>query len=62
MDVGDQDSLREPTAQFHAVLDSYHIPNTYEVYAGTHTSNVAFRFQDSVIPFFSNNLAFTGAR
>jgi enterochelin esterase-like enzyme len=61
MDVGDQDSLGEATARFHAVLDSYHIPNTFEVYSGTHTSNVAFRFQDAVIPFFSRHLAFTSA-
>ena len=60
MDVGDEDSLRETTARFHEVLDRYHIANTFEVYPGTHTSNVAFRFQDFVIPFFSRALAFAG--
>ncbi len=58
MDVGDQDTLKEVTGQFHEALDKYHIPNTFEVYAGTHTSDVAFRFQDHVIPFFSRSLEF----
>ena len=61
MDVGDQDTLKEPTTKFHDILDRYRIPNTLEVYPGTHTSNVAFRFQDFVIPFFSKSLAFTEA-
>ena len=62
MDVGDQDSLKGATGKFHDVLDSYHIANTFEVYPGTHTSNVAFRFQDSVIPFFSKALEFPAGR
>ena len=58
MDVGDQDSLRDATARFHDILDSYQVANTFEVYPGTHTSNVALRFQDHVIPFFSKALRF----
>ena len=41
--------------KFHDVLDSYDIPNSFTIYPGTHTSNVAFRFQDYVLPFFSRN-------
>jgi S-formylglutathione hydrolase FrmB len=59
MDVGDQDGLRVDEGKLHDVLDSYGIPNTMEVYSGTHTSNVAFRFQDYVMPFFSRNLSFS---
>ena len=62
MDVGDQDTLKEPTARFHQILDSYHVPNSFELYSGTHTSNVAFRFQDHVIPFFSRALDFGDGR
>lgn len=62
MDVGDQDTLKGVTAEFHEALDRYHIPNTFEVYSGTHTSNVAFRFQDFVIPFFSRSLEFSAPR
>ena len=43
-------------------MDSYGIANSFEIYPGTHVSNVAFRFQDFVMPFFSKNLSFQGAR
>ena len=56
MDVGDQDGLRVGAAKLHEILDTYGIPNTFEVYAGTHTSAVAVRFQNFVMPFFSKNL------
>jgi S-formylglutathione hydrolase FrmB len=58
IDVGDQDSLRSDTTKLHEVLDSYGIANTFEIYQGTHTSAVADRFQNHVIPFFSRNLCF----
>ncbi len=58
MDVGDQDGLRFDTEKLHAILDSYGIKNTFELYHGTHTSAVADRFQNHVIPFFSQNLCF----
>jgi hypothetical protein len=40
----------------HEVLDTYEIANTFEIYQGTHTSAVAVRFQNHVMPFFSKNL------
>jgi hypothetical protein len=58
LDVGDQDSLRTDTGKLHDMLDSYGIANSFTVYPGTHVSNVAFRFQDYVMPFFSNSLSF----
>jgi S-formylglutathione hydrolase FrmB len=58
LDVGDEDGLRVDTARLHDVLDSYGIANSFEIYPGTHTSNVAFRFQDFVLPFFSRTLYF----
>lgn len=58
LDVGDQDGLRTDTGKLHDVLDKYGIPNSFEVYSGTHTSKVADRFQNHVIPFFSKNLCF----
>jgi enterochelin esterase-like enzyme len=58
MDVGDQDGLRVDAAKLHALMDSYGIQNSFEIYPGTHTSNVAFRFQDYVMPFFSRTLSF----
>lgn len=58
IDVGDQDGLRFDTIKLHDVLDKYGIANSFEIYQGTHTSAVADRFQNHVMPFFSNNLCF----
>jgi hypothetical protein len=58
MDVGDQDGLRVDAGKLHDVLDAYGISNTFQVYPGTHTSAVADRFQNHIIPFFSDSLCF----
>jgi enterochelin esterase-like enzyme len=58
IDVGDQDGLRTDTGKLHDVLDAYGIENSFEIYPGTHTSAVADRFQNHVMPFFSRNLCF----
>lgn len=59
MDVGDQDGLRVDAKKFHEIMEANGIPNAFEVYSGTHTSAVADRFQNHVMPFFSTNLCFT---
>ena len=56
IDVGDQDGLRVGAVRLHEILDSYGVANTFEIYPGTHTSAVAVRFQNFVMPFFSKNL------
>ena len=56
MDVGDQDGLRVDAAKLHDVFDKYGIANSFEIYPGTHTSAVADRFQNHVLPFFSRSL------
>jgi enterochelin esterase-like enzyme len=61
MDVGDQDGLKVDTGKLHDVLTSYGIAHDFEIYSGTHTSNVAVRFQDFVMPFFSRTLSFDQA-
>lgn len=61
IDVGDKDGLRAGAAKLHEMLDLYKIANTYEVYPGDHTSAVADRFQNHVLPFFSKNLCSTAA-
>jgi enterochelin esterase-like enzyme len=58
MDVGDKDGLRVDTGKLHDVLDKYGITNRFEVYSGTHTSKMAERFQNHVMPFFSQHLCF----
>ncbi len=59
MDVGDQDGLRFDATKLHEVMDRYGITNGFTIYPGTHTSAVADRFQNFVMPFFSKNLCFT---
>ena len=56
IDVGDKDGLRVDAGKLHDILDSYGIANSFEIYPGTHTSAVAVRFQNYVMPFFANNL------
>jgi enterochelin esterase-like enzyme len=58
LDVGDKDGLRVDTGKLHDVLNKYGIAHGFEVYQGTHTSAVAVRFQNFVLPFFSKNLCF----
>lgn len=59
LDVGDEDGLRFDMEKLHQILDRYGIKNSFEIYHGTHTSAVAYRFQNHVIPFFSENLCAT---
>jgi enterochelin esterase-like enzyme len=58
VDVGDQDSLKVDTGKLHDVLTNYGIRHDFEIYSGTHTSAVAVRFQEHVMPFFSRSLSF----
>jgi enterochelin esterase-like enzyme len=58
MDVGDQDTLKDDTRKLHELMLRNGIANAFELYQGTHTSRVAFRFEDHVLPFFGKNLAF----
>ena len=58
IDVGDQDDLRIDAGKLHDALDNYGVPNAFEIYPGTHTSHVAVRFQEHVLPFFSRTLSF----
>jgi hypothetical protein len=58
IDVGDKDGLKVDATKLHEILDLYGLQNTFEIYQGTHTSAVADRFQNHVMPFFSKNLCF----
>ncbi len=62
IDVGDQDNLKVDTGKLHDVLNNYGIKHDFEIYSGTHTSHVAVRFQDHVMPFFSRTLSFEAAK
>ena len=62
IDVGDMDNLKADAGRLHDVLTAYGIAHGFEIYSGTHTSKVAVRFQDYVLPFFSKSLSFEQAR
>jgi len=62
IDVGDRDGLKDDARKLHETLDRYGIANSFEIYSGDHTSGVAMRFQDHVIPFFSKNLKFEASK
>ena len=48
----------QPNSDLEKTLDHYGIANSFEIYPGTHTSHVAVRFQQNVLPFFSRSLSF----
>jgi enterochelin esterase-like enzyme len=58
IDVGDQDGLRTDTAKLQETLQRNGIASTFEEYKGTHTSAMAVRFQNFVMPFFNKHLSF----
>jgi len=58
IDVGDQDGLRHDARKLHELLDRYGLAHGFEEYPGTHTSAMAVRFQNHVMPFFSRSLCF----
>jgi enterochelin esterase-like enzyme len=62
IDVGDMDNLKVDAGRLHDALTSYGITHDFEIYAGTHTSHVAVRFQAHVLPFFSRTLSFVATR
>jgi enterochelin esterase-like enzyme len=62
IDVGDMDTLKIDTGKLHDALTAYGITHQFEIYSGTHTSHVAVRFQEHVMPFFSQTLSFEAAR
>ncbi len=59
IDVGDRDGLRVDAVKLHDALDRYRLSHQFEIYSGTHTSAMALRFQNQVMPFFSSNLCAT---
>ena len=62
LDVGDRDSLVDETRRLHEALQAQGIASTFEIYPGDHTSHVAFRIQQNVLPFFGRNLSFAKGR
>jgi enterochelin esterase-like enzyme len=61
-DVGTQDTLAASNRQMDEVFTAFGVKHTFETYEGDHTNHVKDRFEQKVLPFFSNNLSFTAAK
>jgi len=62
MDCGLQDGLQGSNKEMDQALTRLGVVHTYETYEGDHTNHVKERWEQSVVPFFSNNLSFTAAK
>lgn len=62
IDVGLQDGLLGGNQDLDKALTRLGIAHTFATYEGNHTNRVNERFAAKVLPFFSVNLAFPGAR
>ena len=62
MDVGLQDGLMATNKQLDELLTQFDIAHSYETYEGDHTNHVKDRFEQKVLPFFSENLSFVPAK
>jgi S-formylglutathione hydrolase FrmB len=60
LDIGLQDSLITSNRVFVEALTRFAIPHTFETYEGDHSSRVAQRMEEKVLPFFSRHLTFAG--
>jgi enterochelin esterase-like enzyme len=58
MDVGDKDTLSASNRDLHEALMRLEIDHTFEQYEGDHVNRVAERFQNNLLPFFSQQLKF----
>ena len=58
IDVGDADGALPGAQAFSDVLSAYGVAHEFLVFEGDHTSELGYRFQDHVLPFFSENLTF----
>lgn len=58
IDVGDDDRAAVGARQLSEALAAYEIEHSFDLYEGDHTSELGFRLQDHVLPFFGEHLAF----
>jgi len=60
MDVGMMDPLGASNVDLDKALTRLGVPHRFETYEGDHTSRVRERFESKVLPFFSQQLTFSG--
>src|SRR6188768_1521559 len=59
LDCGLQDGLLGQNRQLVESMEALGVPHVFETYEGDHTNRVVERIEQKVLPFFSQNLAFT---
>jgi len=65
MDVGLQDTLLRDNKEMDRLLTQFAVPHTFETYEGDHVNHIPERFEQNVLPFFTQHLDFgakSGAR
>jgi len=60
MDCGLQDGLVTTNKEMDASLTELGVPHKFETYEGNHVNHVKDRFEQNVLPFFSENLKLKG--
>ncbi len=58
IDVGDDDRAAVGAKELSDALAAYDIDHSFDLYEGDHTSELGFRLQDHVLPFFGEHLEF----
>jgi enterochelin esterase-like enzyme len=62
LDCGLQDGLIGQNRQLVESMEALGVPHVFETYEGDHTNRVVERIEQKVLPFFSENLAFTAPK
>ncbi len=62
LDVGTKDGLMPSIEELDRDMTTFGIHHTFQTYDGTHVSGIQKRLEEKVIPFFSENLSFAGAK
>jgi hypothetical protein len=56
IEIGDKDFLLDDNTTMNALMISYGIGHIFETYDGDHVNRLPQRFEDNLLPFFSEHL------
>ncbi len=56
MEIGDTDFLMNDNRRMDALLTSYGINHSFEIYVGDHVNRIPQRFEENLMPFFTEHL------
>jgi hypothetical protein len=58
LDVGLQDFLLNDNKEMDRLLTQFSVPHTFETYEGDHVNHIPERFEQNVLPYFTQHLVF----